>query len=369
MSPADHCVPEHYNELFRGKCDALQQRFSLLTAITAERFASPAKAFRFRAEFSLWEDDKGLRYAMHEPGKRGHKIPIEQFPAGSALMQQLMPVLLQHISTSTPLKQKLFEVEFLTSRSGQALVTLIYHKVLETDWQTAARQMRQSLQDAFPQLHLIGRSRGQKLCLDQDCIEEIFTVQGRSYHYRQIEGSFTQPNAFINEAMLNWACTVTADAGGDLLELYCGNGNFTLPLSRQFRQVLATEVSKSSIAALDYNLHRNGMDNIALARLSGEETAQALRRTRPFRRLQHLDLDSYQFSTALVDPPRAGLDNNTLELLRSFDHICYISCNPDTLLANLEHLMTSHTIRQLAFFDQFPYTHHMECGVLLRKKP
>jgi len=305
---------------------------------------------------------------MHEPGKRGHRIPITEFPIGSSLMQELMPALLNKIQQSILLKEKLFEIEFLTSHYGQALITLIYHKTLDTHWETAAKDLKQSLNTSFPQLHLIGRSRGQKLCLDQDYIEEQFTVAGEDYRYRQIEGSFTQPNAFINEKMLNWAATTTRAPGGDLLELYCGNGNFTLPLSKNFNKVLATEVSKTSIAALEHNLTANQITNINIARLSGEETAQALQKVRPFRRLQHLDLASYQFSTVFVDPPRAGLDQQTLDLIRRFDHICYISCNPDTLLDNLQNLKNTYTIKQLAFFDQFPYTDHMECGVSLSRQ-
>jgi len=358
-----------YQELWRGKCDAFAPQFSKLTSCIPQHFASPRAAFRFRAEFSIWHENDKLSYAMHEPGKRGHRIPITDFPIGSTLMQELMPALLDKIQHSILLKEKLFEVEFLTTRTGESLITLIYHKIIDTPWEVAAQELKTNLNKDFPRLHIIGRSRGQKICLEQDYIQEQFTVAGVDYRYRQIEGSFTQPNAFINEKMLNWAATATRDLGGDLLELYCGNGNFTLPLSKNFSKVLATEVSKTSIAALEHNLVANEIKNVALARLSGEETAQALQNLRPFRRLQHLDLESYLFSTVFVDPPRAGLDKQTLDFIRRFDQICYISCNPDTLLDNLQHLKDTHTIQQLAFFDQFPYTDHMECGVLLSVSP
>jgi tRNA (uracil-5-)-methyltransferase len=48
--------------------------------------------------------------------------------------------------------------------------------------------------------------------------------------------------------------------------------------------------------------------------------------------------------------------------------VIYISCNPETLLANLKTLSYSHQIADLAFFDQFPYTPHLECGVLLEQR-
>ena len=70
----------------------------------------------------------------------------------------------------------------------------------------------------------------------------------------------------------------------------------------------------------------------------------------------------------LVDPPRVGLDDDTVELVRRYDHILYISCNPGTLHANLTALADSHCIERFALFDQFPYTHHKECGVLLSRR-
>jgi len=89
---------------------------------------------------------------------------------------------------------------------------------------------------------------------------------------------------------------------------------------------------------------------------------------RPFRRLAHINLADYQFTTVLVDPPRAGLDADTIKLIQRFDNIVYISCNPDTLAANLQLLCETHTIIRTALFDQFPYTHHMESGILLKRK-
>ncbi len=70
----------------------------------------------------------------------------------------------------------------------------------------------------------------------------------------------------------------------------------------------------------------------------------------------------------MVDPPRAGLDPKTTELVKQYEHIIYISCNPDTLVRDLEQLTETHQIVRHAIFDQFPYTHHIESGVMLSKK-
>ena len=71
----------------------------------------------------------------------------------------------------------------------------------------------------------------------------------------------------------------------------------------------------------------------------------------------------------LVDPPRAGLDADTLNSVLKFDNILYISCNPKSLHRNLrEGLAATHKIERIAVFDQFACTPFLEVAVLLRRK-
>ena len=102
--------------------------------------------------------------------------------------------------------------------------------------------------------------------------------------------------------------------------------------------------------------------------MSAEDFSDAMAEKREFNRLKGIDLKSYNCQTILVDPPRAGIDPNTLKLVQSYERILYISCNPNTLLDNLETLLVTHKIVRFAMFDQFPYTDHTECGVFLTKR-
>ena len=131
-----------------------------------------------------------------------------------------------------------------------------------------------------------------------------------------------------------------------------------------------TELSKTSIKAAKYNLEANGVENIKVAQATAEDFSAAWLGKQPLKNLQkeRIDLGEYDFRTILVDPPRAGLDDATVKLAQEFDRIVYISCNPDTLHANLEVITNTHTIERFALFDQFPYVHHTECGVFLKKK-
>jgi tRNA (uracil-5-)-methyltransferase len=105
-----------------------------------------------------------------------------------------------------------------------------------------------------------------------------------------------------------------------------------------------------------------------MVRMSSEEFVDAWMNKTVRQRLECLDLDALDLRTLVVDPPRAGLDEETKALLRVFDYIVYISCNPDTMAENLETVKESHVIHDFAVFDQFPYTHHVECGAYLVRK-
>jgi len=170
--------------------------------------------------------------------------------------------------------------------------------------------------------------------------------------------------------MLAWATDCTAGGHGDLLELYCGNGNFSLALAKNFDRVLATELAKPSVKAAQYNIKANAIDNVQIVRLSAEEVAQAMDGVREFRRLKNagVNLSTYDFRTVFVDPPRAGIDEKSCIMLQRFERIVYISCNPDTLRANLEVLHETHAVSRFALFDQFPYTDHIEAGVVLDRR-
>ncbi len=319
--------------------------------------------YRSRAEFRIWHTGDRCDYAMGNWTKDGN-VTIAECPKVSEPIFDLMPLLLEAINGSEVLRHRLFSVEFLATTTGEVLVTLIYHRKLDEAWEAEALELEGALS-----IHIIGRSRKQKVVLSQDYVTETLTIDGVSYQYRYYEGGFTQPNPGVNTHMIEWAAAQARAVGrGDLIELYCGLGNFTLPLSRHFDRVLATEVSKNSIRAAQENVALNGTDNITFVRMSSEEMVGAFAGVRPFRRLEGVDLDSYDFSTILVDPPRAGLDGATTELVSGFETILYISCNPETLARDLETLTRTHTVLEGAIFDQFPYTKHVESGVVLRRR-
>lgn len=350
-----------YQGQLSSKTQMIQEAFLPYFQGDISLFESKEEHYRSRAEFKIYHDDEGSFYAMNRADKQG-VVKITHCSIVHESIARVMLPLLEEIKKYN-LGHKLFGIDFLTSSSGEVLASLIYHRALDEGWSVSARLIEKELG-----IYIIGRSRKQKMVLSQDYVTETLHIDNRDYHYIHIENSFTQPNALVNEKMVSWSLEQLEGIGGDLLELYCGAGNFTIPFASQFDRVLATEISKASIVAAKRNMELNGVDNIDFVRLSAEEFTQALDGTREFRRLEGLRVRDYHLKTLFVDPPRSGLGEEPCRFAARFDHLLYISCNPETLLRDLEILSQTHSIQAMALFDQFPYTHHLEMGVKLTRK-
>ena len=273
--------------------------------------------------------------------------------------------------------------------------------------------------------NLLGRSKGVSVLVGDanHVVERLRLRDGRLLAYHQPEGAFSNPNAFVAEHTVNWLRDVTAatvtpatralrskrrqslseafrddetppdPALPSLLELYCGNGNHTVALASSFAEVAAVELSAALCDAARANLARNGVSNARVFRAPSEAVARrALRRRRArgaaeatgknngTRQNDDADdpgdatvasLDVDAFDCVLVDPPRAGLDPDTLALVKKFDVVLYISCDPNSLFANATArggLAETHALRRFAVFDHFPYTRHVEVGAVWVRK-
>ncbi|WP_130536435.1 tRNA (uridine(54)-C5)-methyltransferase TrmA [Thiomicrorhabdus indica] len=354
--------PENYAQQLQEKTTRLTE---LLPSVpNFEAFESPKSHFRARAEFRIWHEEDDSFYIMFDQETK-QKVKIDACPMAIQPIADLMQPLMAEIKSTPVLRSKLFQIDFLATLSGEMLVTLIYRRPIEGDdaWLSAANALKEKL----PITHIIGRARKQKIVLDQDFVTETLNVDGKPFRYQQIENSFTQPNPFMAQSMLHWARKQTQNCGGDLIELYCGNGNFSIALAENFNRVLATEISKTSVASAQVNIADNQIDNLVIVKLAAEEVTEALN-GREFFRLKDVDLSSYDFSTIFVDPPRSGLDDLTRQMVTEYDNILYISCNPETLARDLEVICQSHELVSTALFDQFPYSHHIESGVFLKRR-
>lgn len=355
-------VYEHgYDSQLNQKLELNRDRFKDFYSGDISVYESPDQNYRSRSEFKIWHDGDVMRYAMNHVDKKG-VVFVDECPQVNEHIGLLMPKLLKAV-TDVKIGFKLFGADFLSSSSGEIVVSLLYHKKLDDEWQSKVTAMANELG-----IYIIGRSRKQKVVIGQDYITETLNIENKEYKFNYIENSFTQPNPRVNEQMIAWALKNLSNIGGDLLELYCGAGNFTIPFASKFDKVLATEISKSSINAAKANMSLNDVNNIEFVRMCVTEFVQALDGVREFRRMKDIDIDSYNIKSIFVDPPRSGMDEASCNFSSRYDNILYISCNPETLVRDLDILCKTHEVVDMALFDQFPYTHHVEMGVKLVRK-
>lgn len=347
-----------YNKQVEFKLDFVRENFSEFYDGEFEFFTSNSTHYRTRAEFGIWHDNNEISYTMNRVG--GGKLCIDECLKVSDKIFTLMPDLLVKISSDENLKQKLFGVEFLQS-SSEILITLLYHKKLDESYLNDIRVLADTLG-----VKILARSRGVKILSDELNLIDELNLNGKKIELKLSETAFTQPNKSVNEKMISWASECVCDSI-DLLELYCGHGNFTIPLSFKFNRVLATEISKSSISNAKQNCEINGVKNTEFLRMSADELIGAFNKEREFNRLKDIDIFDYNFTHVLVDPPRAGLSQNVIDFIKKYENIIYISCNPDTLKKNLKELYKTHRVNKFGIFDQFANTNHIECGVLLKR--
>ncbi|MDY6321797.1 MAG: tRNA (uridine(54)-C5)-methyltransferase TrmA [Succinivibrio sp.] len=372
--------PENYSAYLDEKITAARTLFkdAGLAAPQPLIFASEKAGFRQRAEFCIFheqDEDDTFSYVMFEKnGRERLRHRISAFPMASPAINRAMALLAEKGLKYRELIFSLFQAEFLSSQAGQLAIGLDYHRALDEKlWLEQASALRQDFLAAGLDAAFIAHSRKQRIVCGRDWVlETLDTDDGKSFRLYECDGTFTQPNTGVARHMVSFARSCAADqAERDLLELYCGSGTFTVCLSDLFRKALATEVARTPALTARRNLEANGITNVKTARLSADEIAQAMDGVREFKRLKQekISLGDYSFSTLLIDPPRCGLsDGRALAFTARFDRVIYISCNPQTLCSDLKTLTQTHRIERLAFFDQFPYTPHLESGVLLLKK-
>jgi tRNA (uracil-5-)-methyltransferase len=109
---------------------------------------SPPEHYRSRCEFAVWHDGNDVHYHMYESVKGMSKPQpkvIEQYPVAHKAINEMMPVVLDVVRAEGMLRLKLFQVNYHCTLSGQAMVTLVYHKKLaamEEQWKSAAAKLR-----------------------------------------------------------------------------------------------------------------------------------------------------------------------------------------------------------------------------------
>lgn len=179
-----------------------------------------------------------------------------------------------------------------------------------------------------------------------------------NYSIKVTAGGFLQANQFVNTRILNTLVEEFRDCRDmKLLELYAGCGNFTLPLSKLFKHVVAVEGSHVSVQALEENLYKNNITNVVAVKNDVKDEI-----------IKNFHLKK-SYDVVFIDPPRIGAK----DIVKYLPHlgvntIAYLSCNPSTMARDLQILISSgFMLEKVIPFDMFPQTFHIEALAILKR--
>lgn len=187
------------------------------------------------------------------------------------------------------------------------------------------------------------------------------TIYGENYFYDMIGdmkfkisyNSFFQINNYIANEIFKLLNVYLS--GENLLDLYCGVGTLGLSLKNNFNKIVGIEKIENAILNAKDNAKSNGVTN---AKFFAGDTAKILSEL------------NEEFDTIIVDPPRSGLNKETIDLILDINpkKICYVSCDQLTLSRDLKVLQDKYYISKINVLDMFPNTYHVESVCLLCRR-
>jgi 23S rRNA (uracil1939-C5)-methyltransferase len=329
----------------------LAEQLSRVAGVEPEEWAAPLTgdeyAYRRRARIAVrWDArakrlDVGFRAASSQ-----NIIAIDQCPV---LVQALQPIMtaLPAMLASLSKPQALGHVELF---SGSANAVLLRHTAPLAEQDLATLKAFCETHDA--QLWLHGEGEPQPVDPSAQLGYEL-APWNLQLAYRP--GDFVQVNAQVNVAMIQQALAWLAPRPDErVLDLFCGLGNFALPLAQNVREVVAVEGVDTMVQRATDNALSNDLQNVKFYRADLS---------------QPLDKAAWVaegFSAVLLDPPRDGAFE-VVGKLKSLgaERLVYVSCNPATLARDTVELKKQgYRLRRAGILDMFPQTAHVEAMAL-----
>jgi 23S rRNA (uracil1939-C5)-methyltransferase len=329
--------------------------------VQPERVLAPLRAsewaYRRRARLGVkYVDKKGRVLAGFREREKPYIADLKHCDVLLAPLAQL-PLELAALTETLTIREKLPQVEVAAGDRSTALVFRVLEPPSATD---------------LAKLASFGAQRGLQIFLQPGGLDSVrplrddyppldYAIDGGSVVIEFGPVDFIQVNRDINSAMVDAAMTLLQPQPGDsALDLFCGLGNFTLPLARRVRQVLGVEGDASLVSKARANAARNAIGNAGFAaeNLFEPQTFGAWAN-------EHYDL-------VMLDPPRAG----AAQLLSCMSRwgprrVVYISCHPGSLARDAQILAAEHgfVLSAAGVMDMFPHTTHVESIAVFERRP
>ncbi len=293
----------------------------------------------------------GVLVGFRERNK-SYITPLSSCPVVHPSVDRVL-VKIQELISQLSIPDRIPQIEVAAGENGTALVFRHLSPLTEGD--------RSKLKDfgTQEQLLIYTQKKGPETAapLNPDATPELFytlkafdlVISFSVTHFIQVNGAI---NELIVELAVDW---LAPDKDSQVLDLFCGLGNFSLALARRAGRVLGVEGDTSLVKKAEENAAAN-------------EVANAEFKARDLFSDAVSDWDPGTFSHVLVDPPRSG----AIEILKTIctkvapNALVYVSCNPATLARDAAYLTGpgGYQLTRLAVADMFPHTTHVESAAL-----
>jgi len=315
-------------------------------------------AYRQRVQLKVYNDGSRLLIGFY---RHGSHYVVDLPDEGCAIARPEINAALcevRRIVNGAPEPGRIPQVDLSAGEDGS--VTALFHYI-GTD-HVSMRGFLAGLQGGLDSISAIFMQRGRK-----DSAVTVFGPEKLSYTLPSATGhvleiaysvdSFSQVNFRQNrrivDKVLSWFASRPLNS---VLDLFCGNGNFSLPLAGVADSVLGLESYGKSIELARHNALHNGITNTSF---SCEDSSSGV---------ASLASESKSFDLILLDPPRSGADAVVRDVHRlKPEYLVYISCDPPTLGRDLSLLQkTGFRVESVQPVDMFPQTYHLESVTLLK---
>lgn len=306
--------------------------------------------YRRRARLSLNYQPKSQQLQMgFRKANASEIVDVVQCPVLVPTLGALLPAVRECLSELKSVRQ-LGHVELVQADNGPLMVLRHTAALPAADKEKLERFSQSHVLSLYlaPQSEILEHIRGEAPWYTSDGLRLVFSPR-----------DFIQVNDGVNQLMvrtaLEWLDIQPQDR---VLDLFCGMGNFTLPLAKRAAQVVGVEGVPALVAKGQENAALNGLHNVTFFHENLEEdvTRQAWAK--------------HGFDKVLLDPARAGAAGVMLHIIKLAPRrVVYVSCNPATLARDSDVLLQAgYTIQRLAMLDMFPHTGHLESMVLFEHK-
>lgn len=357
------CNLQHasYAAQLRMKADIVAESLQRAGVEVGEDILTPTLAspqqfgYRHRLRLHLGQDGS---LGFHRR-RSNSLVPVERCLLATEGINGALSRMVQDRQCSTQLAPYVQALEFNQCPASGRIALVLHSKNLRD-----SRVLKPLARLCAPPAGLVDwicTAQGQVLYPQGKGTNEVFLRQqfhhsGLSYELRWPPSSFFQVNCQHNENLIALAMHAGA-APKTALDLFCGSGNFSIPLALLGAQVTGIEYSATGIRWARHNGTAAGLNNIQFA--SADASAE----------LANLVREGAHFDTVLLDPPRQGL-GKAAALLPQLQprRIVSISCDPATHARDLSLILTGgYRLIQVVPVDMFPQTHHIETMAVLEK--